>query len=153
MWDLLLFPRPTLGEIPGSVCTKYASQSVTVITVLLLSPTWAPQGGCAGRQQNPQLVRQHCSIPLGISRYWAGFALATTGITEETELDECAVTARILEWERSHCVLSASMSQGHFCLPNKWTGFVVQMWCMQHKGFCRAPADDSIAFDSNTSFR
>lgn len=67
MWDLLLFPRPTLGDIPGSVCSKYASQSVTAITVLQLSPTWAAQGGSAGRQQNPQLVRQQRSITLGIS--------------------------------------------------------------------------------------
>lgn len=73
MRDLLLFPRPTLGDVPGSVCTKYTSQSVTVITVLLFSPTWALQGGCAGRQQNPQLVKQQCSIPLGISGYQAGF--------------------------------------------------------------------------------
>lgn len=69
MWDLVLFPRPMLGDIPGSVCTKYASQSVTVITVLPLSLTWAPQGSCAGGQQNPQLVRQQCSITLGISGY------------------------------------------------------------------------------------
>lgn len=85
MWDLLLFPRSTLGDIPGSACTQYASQSVTVITVLPLSPTWAPQGGCAGRKQNPQLVKQQCSIPFGISGSPAGFEQATTDVTEKTQ--------------------------------------------------------------------
>lgn len=65
-------------------------------------------------------------------------------------MDECAVTALILEWECSHSALSASMSQGHLCLQQ--LDCVVQMQCMQHQGPCRAPADDTVTLDSNTSF-
>lgn len=151
MRDLLLFPRPMLGDIPGSACTKYASQSVTAIMCLCnYCPAAQPNLGSSGR-----LCRQAAKPTAGqtavlhspwhfwlLSMLWMSYHRHYWG---DTEMDECAVAALILEWERSHSALSASMSQGHSCLQSKWTGFLVQIWCMQHQGFCRAPADGSVA--------